>query len=77
MEAWELVVLREPLRVWKVLTIAVAARFQDWINPFTGLESSGKGERCASPESFHPLRSSGVHHFTAVPVPLLFPRRRG
>ncbi|PPQ48380.1 hypothetical protein C5G87_14785 [Paenibacillus peoriae] len=45
-----------------------------WIGiTLTGLESSGKGERFASPESFHPLRFSGVQHFAAVPVPLLFP----
>nr|WP_155762516.1 hypothetical protein [Paenibacillus polymyxa] len=37
----------------------------------------GSYDRCASPESFHPLRSSGVHHFTAVPVPLPFPHGRG
>ncbi|WCM62123.1 hypothetical protein [Paenibacillus polymyxa] len=41
------------------------------------MESSGKGERFASPESFHPLRSSGVQHFAAVPVPLLLPPGRG
>ncbi|AET59116.1 hypothetical protein HPL003_11795 [Paenibacillus terrae HPL-003] len=27
-------VLRGPLRVWKVLTIAVAAGFLDWNNPY-------------------------------------------
>lgn len=70
-------VLRGALRVWKVLTIAVAAGFPNWNNPLRGLESSGKGERFASPESFHPLRSSGVQHFAAVTVPLLFPRGRG
>ncbi|URJ47040.3 hypothetical protein MF628_001632 [Paenibacillus polymyxa] len=49
-----------------------------WIGiTLTGLESSGKGERFASPESFHPLRSSGVQHFAAVPVPLLLPPGRG
>ncbi|WP_418027093.1 hypothetical protein [Paenibacillus sp. JJ1722] len=49
-----------------------------WIGiTLRGLESSGKGERFASPESFHPLRSSGVQHFAAVTVPLMFPRGRG
>ncbi|AUO05735.1 hypothetical protein NS115_05440 [Paenibacillus jamilae] len=37
-----MVVLRGPLRVWKVLTIAVAARFQDWINPLQGWNPAAK-----------------------------------
>ncbi len=36
MEAWGCTVLSEPLRVWKVLPIAVAAGFLDWNNPLQG-----------------------------------------
>ncbi|EHS59164.1 hypothetical protein WG8_0851 [Paenibacillus sp. Aloe-11] len=71
------VVLRGPLRVWKVLPIAVAAGFLDWNNPFQGWNSAAKANAFASPESFHPLRFSVVHPFAAEPVPLLFPRGRG
>ncbi|MGG1615668.1 hypothetical protein [Paenibacillus sp. NRS-1781] len=66
-------VLRGPLREWKVLTIAVAAGFLDWNNPLQGWNPAAKANAFASPESFHPLRFSGVLHFTAGPVPLLFP----
>ncbi|KYG92553.1 hypothetical protein AZE31_01275 [Paenibacillus polymyxa] len=35
-------VLRGPLRVWKVLPIAVAAGFLDWNNPLEGWNPAAK-----------------------------------